>query len=95
MAVWGSGEIRRIAPDGSVVGRIRVPAPHTSSVAFAGDDLALLVITTAISELTDEQLLRYPESGRVFTARVDVPGLPVTPWSGPARPVRPPIVPAP
>lgn len=85
MAVWGSGEIRRIAPDGSVVGRIRVPAPHTSSVAFAGDDLDLLVITTAISELTDEQLRRYPESGRVFTVRVDVPGLPVTPWNGPGR----------
>ena len=85
VAVWGSGEVRRIAPDGSVVDRIPVPAPHTSSVAFAGDNLDLLVITTATSELTEEQLARYPASGRLFSVRLDVPGLPVHPWSGPPQ----------
>jgi sugar lactone lactonase YvrE len=83
VAVWGEGEVRRFAPDGSPVGRLVVPAPHTSSVAFAGDDLATLVITSAMDELSDAQLRAYPDSGRLFTARVDVPGLPVSVWTGP------------
>jgi sugar lactone lactonase YvrE len=83
VAVWGAGEVRRFAPDGSLVGRLPVPAPHTSSVAFAGDNLDLLVVTTATSELSDDQLRSFPDSGRLFTARVETPGLPVTPWAEP------------
>jgi sugar lactone lactonase YvrE len=83
VAVWGGGEVRRYAPDGALVERVATGAPHTSSVAFAGDDLRLLVITTATSELSEEQLQAHPDSGRMFTARVDVPGLPVAPWQGP------------
>ena len=79
IAIWGGGEIRRYDPEGALVGRVAVPAPHTSSVAFAGDRL---VVTTATDELTDEQRRRYPDSGRLFTVAVDVPGAPVPPWSG-------------
>jgi sugar lactone lactonase YvrE len=39
VAVWGAGEVRRFAPDGSIVDRLVVPAPHTSSIALAGEDL--------------------------------------------------------
>jgi sugar lactone lactonase YvrE len=84
VAVWGGGEVRRYAPDGSLVERVVTGAPHTSSVAFAGDDLRTLVITTATSELSDDQLRAHPGSGRLFTARVEVPGLPVAPWQGPS-----------
>lgn len=82
VAVWGAGEVRRYAPDGALVERISVSAPNTSSVAFAGPDLRTLVITTASAELSPERLRRHPYSGRLFTARVDVPGFPVTPWAG-------------
>lgn len=82
VAVWGSGEVRRFNPDGDVVSRLAVPAPHTSSVAFAGDDLRTLVVTSATDELSDAQLRSYPDSGRLFTTRVDVPGAPVPYWSG-------------
>ena len=88
IAVWGAGEIRRFAPDGTLVDRVAVPAPHTSCVAFAGDDLRTLVISTARDQLDDEQLRAHPDSGRLFTARVDVPGLPVPTWSG-STPFRP------
>ena len=86
VAVWGGGEVRRYTPDGSLVERVATGAPHTSSVAFAGDDLRTLVITTATSELGEDQLRAHPDSGRLFTARAEVPGLPVAPWSGPAGP---------
>jgi len=84
VAVWGGGEVRRFAPDGTLVERVATGAPHTSSVAFAGDDLRTLVITTATSELRDDQLRAHPDSGRLFTARAEVPGLPVAPWLGPS-----------
>jgi sugar lactone lactonase YvrE len=76
--------VRRYTPDGTLVERVATGAPHTSSVAFAGEDLRTLVVTTATSELTEAQLRAHPDSGRMFTARVDVPGLPVAPWRGPA-----------
>nr|WP_257101358.1 SMP-30/gluconolactonase/LRE family protein [Streptomyces sp. alain-838] len=85
-AVWGAGEVRRYAPDGTVTDRVSVPAPHTSSVAFAGPDLRTLVITTASAELTDAQRRARPDSGRLFTARVGVPGVPTATWAGSARP---------
>ena len=91
VAIWGGGEVRRYAPDGTLVDRVATGAPHTSSVAFAGDDLRTLIITTATSELSDDQLRAHPDSGRLFTAPVDVPGLPVAPWQGPASPAATPV----
>ena len=84
VVVWGGGKVRRYRPDGTFAGRIATGAPHTSSVAFAGEDLRTLVITTATSELTEAQLRAHPDSGRMFTVRAAVPGLPVVPWQGPA-----------
>jgi sugar lactone lactonase YvrE len=84
VAVHGAGQVRRFAPDGAVVDLVEVPAPHSTSVAFAGDDLRTLVITTAFGELSEEERRAHPESGRLFTTRVDVPGSPVAAWSGSA-----------
>jgi sugar lactone lactonase YvrE len=81
VAIWGAGLVRRYAPDGTVVGEVRVSAPHTSSVAFAGDDLRTLVITTATHELDSDQLSQYPDSGRIFSVRVPIPGLPSSLWA--------------
>ena len=86
LAVWGAGEVRRCAPDGTLVTRLTVPAPHTSSIAFACPDLRTLVITTATAELSDAHLAVHPDSGRLFTTRVDVPGAPVSTWGGRYRP---------
>lgn len=82
VAVWGAGEVRRYAPDGALTDRLTVPAPHTSCVAFAGDDLRTLVITTATAELSRHQRQAHPDSGRLFTIQVDVPGIPIPTWSG-------------
>ena len=82
VAVFGQGQVRRYAPDGALVATVELPAPHTTSVAFAGDDLRTLVITTGSVELTDEQRRTHPLSGHLFTVRTDVPGQPVTAWRG-------------
>lgn len=84
VALWGSGEVHRYSPDGDLVARLPVPVPNVSSVAFAGRDLRTLVITTARDGLSPDQRDAYPDSGRLFTAEVEVPGLPTVPWAGAA-----------
>ncbi len=92
VAVWGAGEVRCYsAADGSVLATVAVAAPHTSSVAFAGPDLDVLVITTGSSQLTPEQARDHPDSGRLFTAHVGVAGAPVPGWDPVSHPV---LVPA-
>lgn len=76
IAIWGSGEVRCYTPVGEQVAAVDVPAPHTSSVAFVGDDLDRLLITTARTELTDAQLDEHPLSGSLFLADPGCRGLP-------------------
>src|SRR5205823_2358283 len=73
-------QLVRLEPDGSLTERVDVPAPHTSAVTFAGDDLRTLVVTTASEGLTDDQRAAFPDSGRLFTVRADVGGIPPTAW---------------
>lgn len=83
VAVFGQGEVRRFDPDGSLVDVVRTPgAPQATNVAFTGGDRRTLVITTAREDMTDQDVVDHPQSGRLFTTRVDVPGLPARPWRG-------------
>lgn len=86
LAVWGLGEVHRYSPSGQLVAVIDVPAPHTSSVAFAGPLLDTLVITTATQDLDDATLARFPDSGRIFTAVPGPRGAPQPFWGGFTRP---------
>ena len=82
VAIWGGGEVRRYAPGGEILATVLVPAPHTSSAAFVGESLDTLLISTARKDLSPEQLEEFPDSGRLFTARVEATGLPTVPWAG-------------
>jgi sugar lactone lactonase YvrE len=82
VAVFGAGQVRRYAPDGALVATVEVPAPHTTSIAFAGEDLRTLVITTGSVELSDDERRTHPHSGHLFTTRTDVPGQAVPAWRG-------------
>jgi sugar lactone lactonase YvrE len=75
-AVWGAGRIDRYAPDGRMIGTLRVPAPHVTSLTFGGRDLSTLFITTARDGLGARELEAAPGSGSVFMARASVPGQP-------------------
>lgn len=80
VAIWGDGEVRRYSPRGDLLDVVEVPAPHTSSAAFAGPDRDLLVITTARENLDDDQLAAAPLSGALFVAEVGVTGATVPRW---------------
>jgi sugar lactone lactonase YvrE len=89
IAIFGGGEVRCYSPAGEQLATVDVSAPNTTSVAFVGPELDTLLITTASEQLTTAQLDTYPDSGRLFTANVEVSGLRVTPWAGTERRVDP------
>jgi len=77
-ARWGAGKVVRYRPDGRIDREIVLPARQPSSCAFGGADLKTLYITTATWELEPPGEL----DGALFAVRVDVAGLPMTPFAG-------------
>lgn len=75
VALWGAGRVARFAPDGTRVGEMRLPAPHSSCPAFGGDGLGTLFVTSARADLDAHALAEAPLSGAVFTALTDVAGV--------------------
>ena len=84
IAMWGDGEVRSFSPAGEPRDVVSLPAPHVSSVAFVGDDLDLLLVTTAYRDLDAEGRTHFPDAGRLFVTDVGVAGLPTTPWDSSA-----------
>jgi len=82
IAIWGAGQVWCYSPAGQHLAVVDVAAPNTTSVAFIGTSLDTLLITTASEQLSDAQRARYPDSGRLFTARVEVGGVPAPQWAG-------------
>ena len=82
IAIWGAGQVRCYSPAGEQRAVVDVPAPNTTSVAFVGPTLETLLITTASEQLSATERARYPDSGRLFIADVDMRGLPVPAWTG-------------
>ena len=77
VALYEGGRLLRLSPEGAIVGEFEVPARCPTMPCFGGPDLRTLYLTTARRGRPAEELAAWPESGRVFAARVDVPGLPV------------------
>lgn len=79
---WDGGCITRYAPDGSVKRVIELPVSRPTACAFAGPKLDQLVITTARTGLTDEQLSGEPLAGSVLCCKPGVTGRFTPRWSG-------------
>jgi L-arabinonolactonase len=75
VAIWDGGEVRRYAPDGRFIARVRLPVSRPTSCCFGGSDLATLFVSTARRGLTDDQLRSQPDAGRLFRAEVGVRGV--------------------
>lgn len=75
VALWGSGEVRRLAPDGGRAGTVAVPVSRPSSCALGPD--GTLYITTARWGLSPEELTGESLAGSVFGAATHTPPAPV------------------
>jgi L-arabinonolactonase len=77
-ARWGAWGIARFTPDGVLDTIIDVPVPQPSAVAFGGDDLGTLYITTAREHMAPGDP-RYELSGALFAVTPGVTGIADTP----------------
>lgn len=75
-AMYEGARIIKISPYGRLLDSIPVPVRCPTMVAFGGDDLQTLFITSVSQNRPKEELAAYPLSGHVFATRVTVPGLP-------------------
>jgi sugar lactone lactonase YvrE len=82
VAQWGAGRVVRLAPDGEVLGQVRLPVANVSSCTFGGADLGDLYITTAREGLAPPELERQPEAGGLWRCRPGVRGRAPTPFAG-------------
>lgn len=81
IALWGGCSVLNVDPaTGAVLRTVNVPARNVTSCAFGGDDLETLFITSASIGLTDDQRQAFPDSGKVFSLRPGVRGLPTVPF---------------
>lgn len=71
----GSGVYRWNPNTGQLLDKIELPVPHVTSCCFGGENLDLMLITTAQENLTADDLEKYPQSGDVFLVSVEVGGL--------------------
>ncbi len=77
VAMFEGQRVLQLAPNGNVLQSIATPARCPTMPCLGGDDLRTLYITTARHGRAADELAAFPQSGCVFSLRVDVPGLPV------------------
>jgi sugar lactone lactonase YvrE len=73
LALFGGGAIRRYQPDGALDVHVSLPVSHPTSLAFGGEDLADLYVTSA---------RRNGHGGSLLRLRPGVRGRPATPFGG-------------
>ncbi|HOU69532.1 MAG TPA: SMP-30/gluconolactonase/LRE family protein [Paludibacteraceae bacterium] len=77
IAHWGGACVSRWNPQtGEMIGKVNVLTRDITSVAFGGDDLGTLFITTVSAWVPDSVKARYPDSGSLFAIKPGVKGLP-------------------
>ena len=76
IAFFGGWRIDRHSPEGAFMGSVRFPCANVTKLAFGGNDLHTVYVTTATKGLSDEERLRQPLAGGLFSFRSPVPGLP-------------------
>jgi sugar lactone lactonase YvrE len=77
VAMFEGARVLRLAPDGEVVGELKLPVRCPTMPCFGGADLRTLYITTARENRPAEELAREPWAGCVLQLRVGVAGLPI------------------
>lgn len=63
LALFGGGVLRRYDPDGALMAEITLPVRHPTSVAFGGDDLDTLFVTTSRHKLSEAERAASPSAG--------------------------------
>ena len=65
----------RYAPDGTQDFVLPMPVSQPTCIAFGGEHLNLLAVTSARVGLSDDALQQQPQAGNLFIFQTDVTGL--------------------
>jgi len=72
---WGGGRITRYTPEGKRDVQIELPVPITACLAFGGEALQDIYITTGCYQMDNEQKQKFPGSGDLFRMQTEYTGL--------------------
>lgn len=75
-AMFEGARVLCFSPDGTLLREVKLPVRCPTMVAFGGEDLKTLYITSASHNRPAAELAQYPLTGRVLSLRVDVAGRP-------------------
>ncbi len=75
IALFGGGRIERYSASGEHVTSVAFPCSNVTKLAFGGDDLRTVYVTTAWKGLSREERERQPLAGGLFSFRTYTPGL--------------------
>jgi sugar lactone lactonase YvrE len=81
-ALFAGGRVARLSPEGEILEEAPIPCPKPTMISFGGPDLKTAYVTTAREDLSAAELARFPNSGGVFSFRVETPGLPEAAFAG-------------
>lgn len=81
-AFYRGGKLVRLSPQGKRLSEYPVPAMCPTMCAFGGEDLRTLYVTTARQMREAHELALLPQTGGLFSMRVDVAGLPEPKFAG-------------
>lgn len=73
-AMFEGGRLLRFAPDGTLLREVALPLRCPTMLAFGGDDLRTLFITSASHGRSEKEREQYPLTGCVLSLQVDVAG---------------------
>ena len=73
-AMFEGARLLRFSPEAELLREIALPVRCPTMLAFGGDDLRTLYITSASHGRSQAELAQYPLSGRLLSLRVDVAG---------------------
>lgn len=74
-AEWGGQRLVRYSPDGREVAVLPMPVSQPTCMAFGGEEMNLLFVTSARIGLSDEALAEQPRAGNLFIYRTAFNGV--------------------
>jgi sugar lactone lactonase YvrE len=72
--LYAGWHVARFSPDGKLVGTVKMPTANVTKMAFGGEDLRTVFVTTARKNLDEAALAAQPLAGSLLTFRAPVAG---------------------
>ncbi len=81
-AINGQDRILRFDPEGKVEREVTVPFKFPTMIAFGGNDLRTVFVTSGRWAIADKDAADHPYDGGIFAFEAPAAGLPTSRWAG-------------